>query len=100
MAFLCIVGYYQIFKFAWIAKPLTNLIYHEAKFDWTPNHQAAFIGLKGTLIQAPILHYPDPSKWYIVYTDTSNDACGARLSQEHNSQKLPVTFLSHIFMGT
>ena len=29
----------------------------------------AFIALKGALIQAPILHYPDPSKHYIVYMD-------------------------------
>ena len=28
-----------------------------------------------------ILHYPITSKWYIVYMDTSDDACGAQLSQ-------------------
>ena len=44
--------------------------------------------------------YPDPSKWYIVYMDASDDACGAQLSQEHNGQELPVVFLSHTFMGT
>ena len=25
--------------------------------------------LKSALLEAPILHYPDPSKCYIVYTD-------------------------------
>ena len=48
-------------------------------------------------LQAPILHYPDPSKIYIVYTDASDDGCGAQLSQEHDGQELPVAFLSHTF---
>ena len=34
-------------------------------------------------------------KTYIVYTDASNDACGAQLSQEHNGTEFPVAFLSH-----
>ena len=40
--------------------------------------------LKEAITQAPILCYPDPEKRYIVYTDASDDACGAQLSQEHN----------------
>ena len=72
-------------------------MHHDTKFDWTLNHQAAFISLKGTCIQESILHYPDPSKWYIKYTDASDDACGAQLSCKHNSQELPGTFLSHTF---
>ena len=30
-----------------------------------------------------------------MYTDASDDACGAQLSQQHDGQELPVTFLSH-----
>ena len=82
--------------FAQIAKPLTALTHHDAKFDWTSGHHAAFNTLKSALIEAPILHYPDPSKCYIVYTDASDDACGAQLSQEHNGQELPVAFLYHM----
>ena len=84
-AFLGLVGYYQKFikTFAHIAKPLTTLMHHDAKFYWTLTHQAVFVTLKWALIQSPILHYPDPSKWYIVYMDASDDACGAQLSQEH-----------------
>ena len=63
-AFLGLVGYYQKFikNFAYIGKPLTTHMHHDAKFDWTLTHQAAFVTLKGALIQAPILHNPDPSK--------------------------------------
>ena len=56
--------------------------------------------LKDSLIQAPILHYPNPSKKYIVYTDASDDACRAQLTQEHDGTKFPIVFLSHTFSET
>ena len=52
------------------------------------------------MLEAPILHYPDPSKYYIVYTDASDDAYGAQLLQEHDGQELPAAFLSHTFTDT
>ena len=48
-------------------------------------------------MQAPILFYPDPTKHYIVYTNASDDACGAQLSQEHDGMEFPKTWLSHTF---
>ena len=100
-AFLGLVGYYRKFikGFAKIAKPLT-LLTRQVKFDWTPEHQAAFIHLKDAIVQAPILHYPNPNKTYIIYTDASDDACGAQLSQEHDGTEFPVAFLSHTFSET
>ena len=56
--------------------------------------------LKEAIIQAPILHYPDPNKKYIVYTDASDDACGEQLSQEHDGTAFPVAFLLHTFTET
>ena len=82
-AFLGLVGYYRKFikGFAKIAKPLTLLTRQQVKFDWTPEHHATFLHLKEAIVQAPILHHPNPNKKYIVYIDASNDACGAQLSQ-------------------
>ena len=99
-AFLGLVGYYRKFirGFAKIAKPLTLLTRQQVKFDWTPEHQEAFLHLKEAIVQAPILHYPNPNKTYIVYTDASDDACRTQLSQEYNGTELPVAFLSHTFM--
>ena len=101
-AFLGLVGYYRKFikGFTNIAKPLTLLTRQQVKFDWTPAHHAAFLHLKEAIVQAPILHYPNPTKKYIVYTDTSDDTCRAQLSQEHNGTEFPVAFLSHTFMET
>ena len=98
-AFLGLVGYYRKFikGFAKVAKPLTLLTRQQVKFEWTLEHQAAFVHLKNAIVQAPILHYPNPNKTYIVYTDASDDACSAQLFQEHDGTEFPVAFLSHTF---
>ena len=36
----------------------------------------------------------------MVYTDASDDACGAQLSQEHDGTEFPIAFLSHTFPET
>ena len=100
--FLGLVAYYRKFikDFAKIAKPLTLLTCHKAKFEWTPTHHTAFMILKEAIIEAPILCYPDPTKKYIVYMDASDDTRGAHLSQEHNGTKFPIAFLSCTFIET
>ena len=42
----------------------------------------------------------NPSKCYVVYADTSDDACGAQLSQEHDGTEFLISFLSHTFTNT
>ena len=101
-AFLGLVGYYRKFitNFAKIVKPLTMLTRMDVKFEWKETHQYAFMKLKEAIIQAPILRYPDMTKLYIVYTDASNNACGAQLSQIHDGTKFLVAFLLHTFTDT
>ena len=101
-AFLGLVGYYRKFikNFTKIVKPLTMLTRMDVKFKWKETHHDAFMKLKEAIIQAPILQYPGTTKPYIVYTDASDDACGAQLSQIHDGTEFPVTFLSHTFTDT
>ena len=101
-AFLRLVGYYRKFikNFVKTVKPLTMLTRMDVKFEWKERHQNAFMELKEAIIQAPILQYPDTTKPYIMYTDASNNACGAQLSQTHDGAKFPVAFLSHTFTDT
>ena len=96
------VRYYRKFikDFAKIAKPLTLLTRQQVKFDWTPLHHTAFLTLKEAIIQAPILHYPNSNKKYIIYTDASDDACRAQLSQEQDGTEFPIAFVSHTFTET
>ena len=70
-ALLGLVRYYRKFikGLVKMAKPLTLLTHHRAKFEWTPVHHTTFMTLKEAIIQAPILCYPDPARRYIVYTD-------------------------------
>ena len=70
------------------------------KFGWTLTHQEAFLKLKESIIQAPILQYPNPNKRYIVYTDASDDACRAQLFQEHDGTEFPIAFLLHTILET
>ena len=101
-AFLSLVAYYRKFinNFAKIAKPLTLLTCQQATFNWTPTYHNTFLTLKESVIQAPIPQYPDPNIRSIVYTDASDDACGAQLSQEHNGTEFPIAFLSYTFLDT
>ena len=39
----------------------------------------------------------NPNKRYIVYTDASDDACRAQLTQGHDDTEFPIAFLSHTF---
>ena len=63
-AFLGLVGYYRKFikGFAKIAKPLTLLTRQQVKFEWTLEHQAAFVHLKDAIVQAPFYITPTPTK--------------------------------------
>ena len=90
-AFLRLVGYYRKFirGFVKIAKPLTLLTRQQVKFDWTPEHQEAFIHLKEAIVQAPILHYPNPNKTCIVYTQML-----LMMPEEHSSLKNTIELSS------
>ena len=82
------------------SQPLTLLTHQQPKFEWTPTHHNGFLTLKELVIQAPILHYTNLRKHYIVYTDASDDPCGAQLSQEHDGIEFSIAFLSHTFTDT
>ena len=69
-------------------------------FEWTPKHHAAFMMLKEAIIQAPILHYPEPARRYIVHTGALDEACGAQLSQEYDGTEFPIPFSSHTLTET
>ena len=99
-AFLGLVGYYRKFikKFAKIAKPLNLPTWQQIKFEWTPHHQEAFMKLKDSIVWA-ILHYSNPSKRYIVYTDASDDTCRAQLTQDHDGTEFPNCLPVPHFLG-
>ena len=76
------------------------------KFDWTNKCQVAFDTLKNTLIERPILVFPDPNKNYHLFTDASKATWSAILMQDQNtvtSDSLdlqPIAYQSGTFKGT
>jgi hypothetical protein len=83
-SFLGLAGYYRRFipNFSKIAKPMTKLLEKEAKFNWSPQCEEAFLILKKLLTTAPVLAQPDIEKPFDVYCDASGTGIGGVLIQD------------------
>ena len=110
-SFIGMISYYRRFipNMSTIAKPLIELTRKYSKFKWTDECQEAFDYLKESLTVIPSLAYPDLSKPYILYTDSSDDSIGACLTQPCNDEEetltglkneRPIYFLSHKLSNT
>lgn len=87
-SFLGLASYYRkfILGFSFIAEPLYQLCRKTASFSWQQEQQSAFEELKGRLVSAPVLAYPNFSAEagsFILDTDASQyQGIGAVLSQQ------------------
>ncbi|KAK1556163.1 hypothetical protein QYE76_048292 [Lolium multiflorum] len=72
-AFLGLAGYYRRFVegFSSIARPMTQLLKKDKKFEWTDKCEESFQTLKTRLTTTPILIMPDITKPFDVYCDAS-----------------------------
>lgn len=97
--FVAFSNYYRRFipHFAHHAYHLTRLTRKKIKFHWSLECEDAFLYLKNSLKNPPILKYPDFSKPFCITTDASKIACGAILSQNYNGLELPVSYASRSF---
>ena len=105
--FLGMVGYYRKFisRFADAARPMTKLTRKDSKFEWSDDCQTGFEYMKTCLTEAPILKYPNPHKRYVVFTDASDQAAAAVLTQEYSDEngevkEMPIAYLSAQFSDT
>ena len=98
-SFLGMASYYRKYvpNFSKIAKPLNALTRKHAKFNWTAEAQSAFDTLKQSLLEAPVLAFPDISKPFKLYTDASQYALGAVLMQEQDGENRAIQYISHQF---
>lgn len=94
--FLNLAGYYRRFikNFSKIAKPLTDLLKKDNKFEWGDVQQKIFNDLRTALLTEPILQYPDFTKPFNLTTDASGHAIGGVLSQEEIGKDLPIAYVS------
>ena len=105
--FFGLVGYYRKFinRFADAARTLTKLTRKDSKFIWIDDCQTGFEYLRTCLTESPILKYPDPHKRHVVFTDASDQAAAAVLTQEYTDddgqmKEMPVAYLSAQFNDT
>ena len=88
-----------------ILPPLTNLVGEcgttkakkkpKKRFHWQPVHQEAFKRIKQVISRAVTLAYPDFSKEFEVYTDSSDKQLGGVIVQEGR----PLAFYSRKLRG-
>ena len=96
-SFLGTINYYRqcIPDLAQTASPLYELTKNNVHYKWEKEHQIAFNRLKAHLSSDAIMAYPDVNKPYKLYTDASDFAIGAILTQEdQNGLERPIHFLS------
>jgi RNase H-like domain found in reverse transcriptase/Reverse transcriptase (RNA-dependent DNA polymerase)/Integrase zinc binding domain len=99
---LGLTNYYRRFvqDYATIAAPLyqlTSLNTSEENWPWSDECEIAFQELKRRLVTAPILHAPDWTAPFIIYTDASNHAMGAVLAQVLDGKERVIRYWSKIF---
>ncbi|KAL5473290.1 hypothetical protein EMCRGX_G027757 [Ephydatia muelleri] len=85
-----------------IAAPLSKLLSKENDkcFTWTSSCQAAFEDLKSRLVAPPILAYPNFQLQFLLYTDASDSAIGAVLSQMQEGQERVIAYWSRKLQKT
>ena len=105
--FLGMVAYYRMFinRFADAARPMTRLTRKDINFSWSEECQARFDYLKTCLTKDPTLKYPDPHRRYVVFTDASDQAAAAILTQEYADndgevKEMLIAYLSAQFSDT
>ncbi|TYK01597.1 reverse transcriptase [Cucumis melo var. makuwa] len=91
-SFLGLANYYRRFVegFSKRASPLTELLKKDVHWNWDPECQAAFDGLKQAMMEGPLLGIADVTKPFEVETDASNYALGGVLLQNGH----PITYES------
>ena len=77
--------------YAEIASPLTQL-QGKTVFQWDPEKQAAFEQLKTSLVNAPVLVFPDFAQPFILSTDACLKGISAILSQRHGEDERVVSY--------
>ena len=82
-SFLGMVNYFSNYIpfYAWITRPLYQLLRKNETWLWNSTHQRAFDLCKEALSSAPVLGYPIPGLGYRLYTDASDHRIGAVLQQ-------------------
>ena len=92
--FFGLANYYRRFvpDYFKIAEPLHKLLRKGATYNWNTACHKAFTELKHRLVTPPVLTYPDFKLPFLLYTDASDFALGAVLSQIQDGKERVVSY--------
>ena len=96
-SFLGMAGYYRqlIPQFSHHAAPLVQLTRKHHRFHWTEDCQRAFDFLRNVLVSDVVMAHPRVGDPYKLYTDASEYAVGAILTQTDNDGlERPIQYVS------
>ena len=68
-------------------KPIYDLTRKGRQFIWEKEHQIAFEEIKHRLIKLSVLHWPNSTGRFHLYSDTNKFAVGSALYQTQNGQQ-------------
>ena len=69
---------------------LRSLLEKDADWQWLPENEKSWHGIKHILSSHPVLQYYDESKIVKLSSDASKNGIGAALLQESDGQWMPV----------
>lgn len=101
-AFVNLAGFYRrhVNNLSQIVTPLNDLLKKKNPFVWSDVCEKAFQELKGAIITAATLSFPDRTKVFHVYTDASDYALGVTMSQiDKQGVDTPICLLSRRLQG-
>lgn len=87
-------------NYAQVAKPMTDLLRKDVKFEWSEQCAAAFKHLRDRLTESPVLSIYDPKREIELHCDASSHGFGSVLMQRQDDGKLhPVAYYSRKTSG-
>jgi hypothetical protein len=80
-AFMGIINFVHRFvlDFVVMVKPIHNILKHDCSFYWTYNIDNSFLRIKKAINSSPILAKPNFEKYFIIYTNATEEAIFAIL---------------------
>jgi hypothetical protein len=100
LSFLGLCGVFMNFipDYMRIAEPLYKITHKTSIWKWEAEQQQAFENMKAAMLGPTILHHPDFSKDFYIFSDASLIGAGAVLMQKHGETLFPVSYASWIFI--
>ena len=77
-----------------LLKPIYDLTRKGRPFNWGKEQQDSLEEIKGRLIKPPVLHMPNKTGRFYLYSDTSKCATGSTLYQIQNGKPKLIAYVS------